>query len=301
MSSLFACRATPAVAQTVVCNSGVPSSSCKRTKASYANKIAGGRTKIAIRRGPDRFSSNNLVWTAKRRASVNARGTSEGGVSDVVDEKDASPLPDSAGKTRDRKVALLRILVSLDRGAAATAADREKVEEAASALEKLYPDVADSETPIDIQINGKWRLVYSSTFAGQTGGTQGFAGTPTGGSPLQLGQVYQRVQAGKGKLDNIVEISTPTIGPLPVVTTTATLSHTLNVLGPRTVQIVFDDLTVRVGGALRGVRPLTTPQLPEGLRPPAELRGGTFDVTFIHEDMRISRGDRGELRVFVKA
>ena len=75
--------------------------------------------------------------------------------------------------------------------------------------------------------------------------------------------MYQRVQAGKGIVDNIVEISTPKIGPLPVVTTTATLSHTLNVLGPNTVQIVFEDLTVRVGGALRGVRPFGLPQLPE--------------------------------------
>eukprot|EP00959_Pyramimonas_sp_CCMP1952_P208598 4363713-Pyramimonas_sp.AAC.1 len=45
------------------------------------------------------------------------------------------------------------------------------------------------------------------------------------------------------KVDNIVEISTPKIGPLPVVTTTATLSHTLQVLGPRTIRIVFEDVT----------------------------------------------------------
>ena len=37
---------------------------------------------------------------------------------------------------------------------------------------RLYPIIEDIETPMDIQINGKWRLVYSSTFAGQTGGTQ---------------------------------------------------------------------------------------------------------------------------------
>ena len=37
---------------------------------------------------------------------------------------------------------------------------------------RLYPDIEDTATPVDILINGKWRLVYSSTFAGQTGGTQ---------------------------------------------------------------------------------------------------------------------------------
>jgi hypothetical protein len=83
----------------------------------------------------------------------------------------------------------------------------------------------DAAMPIDERLNGKWRLVYSSTFAGKGGGMQGFTGAPTGGGPLRLGQVYQRVQARRKLVDNIVELSTPDMWPLPSVNATATLSH----------------------------------------------------------------------------
>jgi len=83
----------------------------------------------------------------------------------------------------------------------------------------------DAAMPIDERLNGKWRLVYSSTFAGKGGGTQGFTGAPTGGGNLRCGQVYQRVQARRKIVDNIVEFSTPDMWPLPSVNATATLSH----------------------------------------------------------------------------
>jgi len=59
-------------------------------------------------------------------------------------------------------------------------------------------------------------------------------------------------------------------------------------VGPKTISIRFDDLTVRVGGALKGVRPLSTPQLPEQLqflRPPAALRSGSFCTTFVDDEV----------------
>lgn len=44
------------------------------------------------------------------------------------------------------------------------------------------------------------------------------------------------------------------------------------------------------------------PQSPfKMLQLPPEFRGGAFDTTFADEDLRVSRGDRGELRVFVRA
>jgi hypothetical protein len=45
---------------------------------------------------------------------------------------------------------------------------------------------------------------------------------------------------------------------------------------------------------------LSLPQLPEGLRPPEGLRGATFDVVVLDEEMRVTRGDRGEVRVFLR-
>lgn len=91
----------------------------------------------------------------------------------------------------------------------------------------------DAAMPIDERLNGKWRLLYSSTFAGQGGGTQGFTGAPTGGGPLRLGQVYQRVQARRKLVDNIVEFSTPDAWPFASINATATLSHGCAPLEPR--------------------------------------------------------------------
>jgi len=201
------------------------------------------------------------------------------------------------------KTMLLCKVAPLDRGVAASSKDRMAVEEATSALEDAFAAPgggADCDNPIDEQINGKWRLVYSSTFAGQGGGTQGFTGSPTGGGPLQLGQVFQRIQARKKVVDNIVEIRTPSVWPFPDITGSATLSHSLNLKGPKTIEITFENVTVRVGGALRGIRPLAPPQLPEQFRPPPALRSGSFATTFVDSEMRVSRGDRGELRIFVK-
>lgn len=39
----------------------------------------------------------------------------------------------------------------------------------------------------------------------------------------------------------------------------------------------------------------------ESLQPPRNLRSATFDNTYVSKTFRISRGDRGELRVYVLA
>jgi hypothetical protein len=61
---------------------------------------------------------------------------------------------------------------------------------------------------------------------------------------------------------------------------------------------------VKLAGGLRGwlggLPALRTPELPEALRPPAEARSARFDVTFLDPELRVTRGDRGELRVFIK-
>lgn len=45
--------------------------------------------------------------------------------------------------------------------------------------------------------------------------------------------------------------------------------------------------------------PLEIPRLPDALRPPSDTRSGEFEVVYLDSDLRITRGDRGELRVFV--
>lgn len=71
------------------------------------------------------------------------------------------------------------------------------------------------------------------------------------------------------------------------------------VTGYARVKIVFEKTTVKTTGNLSQLPLLELPKLPDGLRPPSNPGTGEFDVTYLDADIRITRGDRDELRVFV--
>ncbi|CAI5463445.1 unnamed protein product [Closterium sp. Yama58-4] len=146
-------------------------------------------------------------------------------------------------------------------------------------------------------LDGTWRLVYSSGFvSGSLGGLR--PGPPAGG-PVSIGQVTQRVDVTAKELDNIVELRVSAPWPLPALEATASLQHTFQLTGPSSIRIIFESTAVRPSGSFPP--PFTVPQLPAFLRPPPEVRSGDFRTTYLDGDFRISRGDRGEVRVFVRA
>lgn len=55
-----------------------------------------------------------------------------------------------------------------------------------------------------------------------------------------------------------------------------------------------------LGGLLGRLPEFTLPQLPEPLKPSRAMRSSTFEVIYLDADMRVTRGDRGELRVFLR-
>jgi len=73
----------------------------------------------------------------------------------------------------------------------------------------------------------------------------------------------------------------------------------VNVPGSSKVKIVFEKTTVKTAGNLAQLPPLEVPRIPDALRPPSNTGSGEFEVTYLDSDTRITRGDRGELRVFV--
>jgi hypothetical protein len=167
-------------------------------------------------------------------------------------------------------------------------------------------------------LDGRWRLIFSSGFVA-TGSLGGLRPGPfsSAASPLfSLGQVYQDIWVGKSELDNVVELTLkPTLASLlPSFVSdtldarqpqaTARLRHSFEVVGAGTVRIVFEDTEVKVTGGLGGwldnVPNLVAPRLPDVLQPPSSLRGATFDVVYLDDEMRVTRGDRGEVRVFLK-
>lgn len=69
------------------------------------------------------------------------------------------------------------------------------------------------------------------------------------------------------------------------------------------VSITFDSVQLDVTGPWPSslpLPPLPTLKLPDALQPARDARSATFDVTYMDGGMRITRGDRGELRVYVR-
>ena len=108
---------------------------------------------------------------------------------------------------------------------------------------------------------------------------------------MPLGQVYQRIDVEKGRVDNIVEVDVPLLGTIELC-----LEHDLRVEGDSYV-ITFTG--TKVAGSSFELPSLDS--LPQALKPPQqELSSASFVNAYVDASMRVSRGDRGELRVYVK-
>ncbi|ERN06373.1 hypothetical protein AMTR_s00016p00248050 [Amborella trichopoda] len=185
----------------------------------------------------------------------------------------------------------------LNRGLAANEEDLIIADSAAKELENAWGHV-DLESDLD-KLQGRWKLIYSSAFSARTlGGSR--PGPPIGRLlPITLGQVFQRIDILSKDFDNIVELQLGTPWPLPPVEVTATLAHKFELIGSAKIKIVFEKTTVKPTGSYSQLPPLDIPRIPDQLRLQSNTGSGEFEVTYIDSDTRITRGDRGELRVFV--
>jgi hypothetical protein len=212
-----------------------------------------------------------------------------------------------SSKVASLKFQILKTLATLDRGVAADDGDREAVREIVKQLESVASSDAKTFAPTDDilerALDGEWRLAYSSTFAGEQVGSQGFTGAPGGGT-TSLGSVYQNLSRETKTCDNAVSLAGKA-GPFPgVFRGVASLGHTYKVTG-RTMRITFTGVTVESEtfglGKIKLPSPLDAlPDEARALLTGAGAQSGAFDTTFVDTDLRISRGDRGETRVFVR-
>lgn len=217
----------------------------------------------------------------------------------VTDSPPPPPLPSPEFKEliASLKLKLLSSVSGLNRGLAANEDDLRKADDAARELEAAGGSV-DLSNDLD-KLQGRWKLIYSSAFSSRTlGGSR--PGPPVGRLlPITLGQVYQRIDVVSKDFDNIVEIELGAPWPLPPVEVTATLAHKFELIGSAMVKIIFEKTTVKTTGNLSQLPPLEVPRIPDALRPSSNPGSGDFEVTYLDADTRITRGDRGELRVFV--
>ncbi|XP_066342728.1 plastid-lipid-associated protein 6, chloroplastic-like [Miscanthus floridulus] len=199
------------------------------------------------------------------------------------------------------KIKLLSAVSGLNRGLVASQEDLDRADAAARELESAAGGPVDLNRDLD-KLQGRWRLLYSSAFSSRTlGGSR--PGPPTGRLlPITLGQVFQRIDVVSCDFDNIVELELGAPWPLPPLEATATLAHKFEIIGTSGVKITFEKTTVKTKGSLSQLPPLEVPRIPDNLRPPSSNTGsGEFEVTYLDDDTRVTRGDRGELRVFVIA
>lgn len=212
----------------------------------------------------------------------------------------------------------LQLLVSvagLDRGASAGSAERKAVLTNVEALERESTLETFDGIGLDAA-DGLWRLVFSSALSAGSGSGGGASSqslpifqTPDAqlnsfGPGSQVGQVYARISSRKKKLENIVEVFLRT--PLPFLPqigkVVLNLSHKMEVVDTekRRIKITLEEVSARnQGGPARQLRlpPLKIPVL-EAL---SSQGAGVFDTTYCDGQIRITRGDRGEIRIFTKA
>ncbi|XP_054805794.1 plastid-lipid-associated protein 6, chloroplastic [Prosopis cineraria] len=211
------------------------------------------------------------------------------------------PPPRNGGPPGDLiaslKLNLLSAVSGLNRGLAASEDDLRKADAAAKELEGIG-GLVDLTVDLD-KLQGRWKLIYSSAFSSRTlGGSR--PGPPTGRLlPITLGQVFQRIDILSKDFDNIVELQLGVPWPLPPIEVTATLAHKFELVGSSKIKIIFEKTTVKAAGNLSQLPPLEIPRIPDQFRPPSNTGIGEFEVTYLDSNTRLTRGDRGELRVFV--
>ncbi|XP_078148204.1 plastid-lipid associated protein PAP / fibrillin family protein [Carex rostrata] len=246
------------------------------------------------------YHGRTLIRQDRIERRQKCRSTAEDVASDMAsDVADAAAVVSESfpGRVASLKLNLLSAISGLNRGLAATEEDLKKAESAAKELE-AEGGIVDLTKDLD-KLQGRWKLIYSSAFSSRTlGGSR--PGPPIGRLlPITLGLVFQRIDVLSKDFDNIVELQFATPWPIPPIQATATLAHKFEVIGTSNIKINFEKTTVKPTGSFSQLPPLDIPRLPDALRSSSNTGNGEFEVTYFDSDLRITRGDRGELRVFV--
>ncbi|XP_022872677.1 plastid-lipid-associated protein 6, chloroplastic-like [Olea europaea var. sylvestris] len=241
--------------------------------------------------------SSSLYHSRRGNCSFKKRGICRSSYSEVEFIEPPETQQSNEELIRSLKFKLLSVVSGLNRGLAANEDDLRKADDFAKELESTGGPV-DLLTDLD-KLQGRWKLIYSSAFSSRTlGGSR--PGPPTGRLlPITLGRVFQRIDILSKDFDNIVELELGAPWPFPPVEVTATLAHKFEIIENCKIKITYGKTTVKTTGNLSQLPQLDIPRLPDGLRPPSNPGTGEFEVKYLDSAMRITRGDRGELRVFV--
>ncbi len=259
--------------------------------------------------------------------------------SNTTNDADApSALSRSRSRSRSLKDAVLASTSGLDRGLDAAGVDVAR--DVSRAVEALCAASPAPRLDLDEgALGGVWTLQYSSEFVpGNTkfAGNWPFLANNDvvrrATKPLlpRIVDVRQEIDVSGKRLDNVVTLALrpPVLDGVPVLAAqlerlgeapvvVARLEHAYRVEGAATVTIRYDSTTLNAQGGVNGWfgglpelslggndkgdgNAVVDEVLDEVKKVLEAYNSSSFDVVYLDETLRVTRADRGELRVFVR-
>ena len=191
-----------------------------------------------------------------------------------------------------KKAELLEAIAGKNRGLLASEIDNVRVLSAIQQLEDDNP----TKKPLEAKnlLNGDWRLLYTTS--------KGILGLDR--FPLfKLGQIYQCIRVSEARVYNIAEI----VG-LPMLEGLVSVAATFEPVSERRVNVMFERSIIGLQRFLGYQTPAQLIQqiesgkkfLPIDFKIERGEQKGWLDTTYLDEDMRIGRGNEGNVFVLTK-
>lgn len=190
------------------------------------------------------------------------------------------------------KAELLEAIAGKNRGLLANEIDNVRVLSAIQQLEDSNP----TPKPLEAKdlLNGDWRLLYTTSKS-----ILGLDRFPL----LKLGQIYQCIRVSEAKVYNIAEI----IG-LPMLEGLVSVAASFEPISDRRVNVVFERSIIGLQRLFSYKTPGKLIQqiesgkkfLPLDFKIDRGEQKGWLDTTYLDHDMRIGRGNEGNVFVLTK-
>ncbi len=191
-----------------------------------------------------------------------------------------------------KKAKLLEAIAGKNRGLLATQVDKQAILVALTQLEERNPNPKPFEA-LDL-LEGNWRLLYTSSDE-----LLRIDNFPL----LKLGQIYQCIRAKDSRVYNIAEVY-----GLPYLEGLVSVAASFEVLSKIRVQVKFERSIIGLQRLVGYESPNEfIRQIENGKKFPAidfninsNDQQGWLDITYLDQDLRIGRGNKGSVFVLTK-